>query len=190
MRKGDWMQCYTGGRFYPLDPRPEEVKLEDIAHSLSLTCRYAGHCKFFCSVAQHSVLVSQLFPNDPSLALWGLMHDAPEAYIGDVTRPLKQYLLTYDSGQHRGINYHEDSIMGAIAVAFSLHLRPDRDAIKRADTVLLATEARDLMSPLDPDWHNWIKNVPTLAEPIESWSPDLAESRFIRRFEELKEATQ
>lgn len=185
-RKGDWLQTYTGGRFWPLDPRPEEVKLEDIAHALSLVCRFAGHTKHFYSVAQHSVLVSRLFPDDSHMALWGLMHDAPEAYIGDITRPLKQYLMTYESGMHRRIADHEDAIMEAVAATLNLCPYPNWDKIKDADNVLLATEARDLMSPLDPDWHKWIKDVPTMPETIEPWSPDMAEVRFIRRYQELK----
>ena len=57
-RVGDWIQVYTGGQFWPLDPRPEEIHIEDIAHALALTCRFTGHCREFYSVAQHSLLVS------------------------------------------------------------------------------------------------------------------------------------
>ena len=78
-RRGDWIQTYLGIQFWPLDPRPEEVMLFDIAHSLSNMCRFTGHCREFYSVAQHSVIVSQNVPRED--AAWGLLHDASEAYM-------------------------------------------------------------------------------------------------------------
>ena len=87
-RKGDWIQTFTGRAFYVLDPRPEDVDIEDIAHALSMQCRFAGHCREFYSVAQHSVTASWLVP--PEDALWGLLHDAAEAYVVDLPRPIKR----------------------------------------------------------------------------------------------------
>src|ERR1051326_3663293 len=87
-RVGDWMRTYTGVRFYPSDPRPDEIFIQDIAHSLSNMCRFAGHVKEFYSVAEHSVRVSlACHPDD---ALWGLLHDASEAYVVDMPRPIKR----------------------------------------------------------------------------------------------------
>src|ERR1700683_336889 len=85
--RGAWIVTFSGRRFYVLDPRPSDVRIEDIAHSLSLQCRFNGHVKNFYSVAQHSVLVSERC--DPADALYGLLHDASEAYIGDMSAPLK-----------------------------------------------------------------------------------------------------
>jgi flavin-dependent thymidylate synthase len=90
---GDWMQTYSGGRFYPGDPRIEQIELTDIARALSRICRYAGHCEQFYSVAQHSVYVSGMVP--PEHALCALMHDATEAYLVDIPRPLKRMLAGY-----------------------------------------------------------------------------------------------
>src|SRR5690242_11754504 len=87
-RRGDWMQTYTGRRFWPLDPRVDDIDIGDIAHHLSLVCRFAGACREFYSVAQHCVGVSYVC--DPKDALWGLLHDAAEAYVGDMVRPLKR----------------------------------------------------------------------------------------------------
>src|SRR5579885_2784587 len=87
MRHGDWIQTYCGVAFYPLDPRPEEILIEDIAHALSMLCRFTGHVKRFYSVAQHCVYVSHRC--DPKDALWGLLHDAAEAYLNDISRPVK-----------------------------------------------------------------------------------------------------
>lgn len=92
-RKGNWIQTYTGKKFYPLDPRPEDIDIADIAHALSLQCRYGGHCGTFYSVAEHSILVAQAVPRKD--ALWGLLHDASEAYLVDVPRPIKGELGNY-----------------------------------------------------------------------------------------------
>lgn len=92
-RKGDWIQTYTGRQFWPLDPKPEEVCIEDIAHALSQQCRYAGHTIRFYSVAQHSVEIALRVPR--AAALWGLLHDAAEAYLVDLPRPVKYLMPAY-----------------------------------------------------------------------------------------------
>jgi hypothetical protein len=87
------MLTYTGRVYWPLDPRPCEVNIEDIAHALAYQCRYGGHTSEYYSVAEHCVLMSRLLP--PKLKFVGLMHDATEAYVSDVPRPLKPYLANY-----------------------------------------------------------------------------------------------
>ena len=82
LRNGSWLQTYTGIQFWPLDPRPEEIDIQDIAHALSLLCRFNGHCQRFYSVAEHSVHVSTILA--PEFGLWGLLHDAAEAYLSDI----------------------------------------------------------------------------------------------------------
>lgn len=90
-RRGGWMQTYTGKAFYPLDPRPDEVCIDDIAHALSQIPRFGGHARRHYSVAQHSWHMSCLFGN-PLLAYQALLHDAQEAYLGDIVQPLKSCL--------------------------------------------------------------------------------------------------
>jgi len=80
----------TGRRVHIADPLPDEIDIEDIAHGLSHTCRFAGHVPLYYSVAQHSLLVSELL--DERTAMWGLLHDASEAYLHDLTRPLKRVM--------------------------------------------------------------------------------------------------
>lgn len=82
-RRGDWMQTYTGRQFWPLDPLPEDVFIEDIAHALSMQCRYAGHVTRFYSVAEHSVLIARCAP--PEAKLYALLgaSDAFEQFINN-----------------------------------------------------------------------------------------------------------
>lgn len=83
----NWIMTHTGKKFKPFNPRTEDIDIEDIAHALSNICRFNGHVNQFYSVAEHSVLVSVLCPEE--LKLKGLLHDAAEAYLGDVPSPLK-----------------------------------------------------------------------------------------------------
>src|SRR5665213_153577 len=92
-RIGNWMQTYTGKQYWPCDPRPEEVFIIDIAHALSQMCRYSGHCIHFYSVAEHSVLLSR-YASTLETKKWSLLHDASEAYITDIIRPVSYTHLT------------------------------------------------------------------------------------------------
>lgn len=171
-RRGDWMQTFTGGRFYPLDPRPEDMHPEDIAHALSLLCRYGGHVDRFYSVAEHCVLMSRAVP--PEHALAALLHDATEAYVVDVPRPLKRYLPEY-----RAI---EDRVWRAIAARFGISVVLPAQVIE-ADSRILLTERRVLM----PRAERWSQDDDYSALPVEvsGWLPDVAERRYLSRLAEL-----
>ena len=91
--RGVAMSLADGSVFFPLDPRPEEIGIENIAHALAMSCRYGGHSLDYYSVAQHSVLVSRLVSR--SDALCALLHDATEAFIGDLIRPMKPKTSNY-----------------------------------------------------------------------------------------------
>ena len=185
-RKGDWQQTFTGRQFWPLDPRIEDISIEDIAHALSLQCRFAGHCRTFYSVAEHSVRVSLLIEawnvREGYSGAWrytsclaALLHDASEAYCIDVPRPLKPYLTGYKA--------IEADVMSAVERWAGLNPGAcSVPAIKHADEVLLATEARDLMKITHP-WHLKAEPLPDVILP---WWSHTAESRFIARFNELK----
>jgi len=173
-RVGDWIQTYMGVQFWPQDPLPEDVRLLDIAHALSNLCRFTGHSTHFYSVAQHSVHVSEQVPADD--AKWGLMHDAAEAYLGDMPRPIKrnsQVGLEYEIVEHR--------LLRVICRKFSLPVvRPM--SITLADDVLLMTEKRDLC-PNSPA--KWQETAKPLTEKIIPWTPKLAEHNFLQRAKEL-----
>lgn len=141
-----FIQTYSGKKFSLIDPQPEDVCIEDIEHALGLICRFNGHTKHFYSVAQHSILVSKIvFPED---AYEGLMHDAGEAYYGDISTPMKIAMGRY-YGSSWGIIM--DRIDSVIAQRFRLS-DPMPDSVHHADKVALATEKRDLLGPCNFDW--------------------------------------
>jgi hypothetical protein len=179
-RRGDYMRTYTQERFYPLDPRPEEITIEDISHHLALMCRFGGATKTFYSVAQHSVLVSGLCPLE--YALWGLLHDAPEAFLGDCVRPLKR------QPEMRCYVDAEERLMRAIGARFGLGpceggMFGMPEPVHRADEILLATEARDLLDC--PDLQTWSLRQAPLPVRLTPWTSRQAESRFLTRFRKL-----
>lgn len=156
-----------------VEPADNAVLVEDIAHALANICRFAGHTREFYSVAQHSVLVSFIVP--PADALAGLFHDAGEAYLGDVTRPLKQLLPDYCAIEAR----LQADIFQKLGLPAELP-----PSVKRADRILLATEQRDLMPPHNDDWP-LIAGIEPLADRIEPWTPWLARTMFLDRYREL-----
>lgn len=181
VRVGDWIQTYTARQFWPCDPRAEEIYIEDIAHSLALQCRFTGHCTDFYSVAEHSVRVSAIL--DPGIALWGLLHDASEAYLTDLSRPLKR-------GSPLGPIYRaiEWRLMRVICERFGLpeSMPPD---VHDADNRLLMTEKRDLMRA-HGSIPKWAETATPLLDVIVPWKWKIAESAFLRRFYELTAAAK
>jgi hypothetical protein len=180
VRKGNWMQTVTGRAYWPLDPRPDEVFIEDIAHALAHTCRYGGHCSRFYSVAEHSWLVSYLVPCHDALA--ALMHDATEAYVTDVPRPLKKNLTNFKDIE--ALNWH------AIAERFDLpHELPQ--TVHDADNAILFTEQRELMLPSPrEDWGMGLKPPYEARVRIQGYSPDTARRIFLDRFHFLNMSTE
>lgn len=173
-----WIQTFSGKRFTPTNPNPDSIVIQDIAHSLSMQCRFSGHVKRFYSVAQHSVLVSYLCNNEDSL--WGLLHDATEAYLIDIPRPLKR------SGKFDAYLEFEKNMQTAICRRFGL-IDKEPPSVKKADTILLATEARDLMSPLRDDWIYLVRPLPMTIDPL---GPGEAELLFLNRFYDLIEESK
>lgn len=176
-RVGDWIQTFTGVEVYPFDPRPEDIRIEDIAHALSMQCRYAGHCSQFYSVAEHSVRVAELLPRE--VQLWGLLHDASEAYLVDLPRPIKRH-------SEIGALYRvaEESLMRAIAARFDLEW-PEPPLIDGADKAMLCWEAMFLLP--NNTWHKkWQHHLTGRERHIAfTETPARAESLFLTAFENL-----
>lgn len=171
----DWIQTFTGRQFFPLSPRVEDVDIHDIAHALSNLCRYGGHTECFYSVAQHCLLVSRIVPREH--ALRGLLHDAAEAYLIDVPRPIKHSI---------GMECYresEDRLQKVIYERFGLS-PDDPPCIKEADRILLRTEQRDLMKPAPVAWQDSREGAlqDFLIEPL---LPHAAERAFLSRFNHL-----
>jgi hypothetical protein len=192
-RKGDWIQTASAGQFWPLDPQPDDVNIKDIAASLSRLCRYTGHLPLtesplfsdlapIYSVAQHSVLVSRHV--SPDAALWGLLHDAAEAYLNDLSRPLKRCLRQLFGD---ALDRIEEAIAQAIRERYRVPYSPEiAEEVHRADVLVLVTEARDVMAPLHPAWHHREENgYEVIRERIIPWSPRRAQNAFMTVFHHL-----
>ena len=165
------MCTYTGKSFDYENVRPEDICIEDIAHALSHLCRYAGQCNKFYSVAEHCVLLSRA-NSMPGAPLARLLHDAVEAYVADIVRPLKNLLLDYKLIEH--------DIDTVIAKKYGVDFAP----IKPGDTKMIEIEAAVLMHDNFFDIHNANNEhqlIPHHDQEIEiiGWSPDVAEFEFI-----------
>lgn len=167
--RGDWMQLYSGRRYHPLDPRVEDIDPIDIAHALSMLCRYGGHITHFYSVAEHCVLMSRVVPPEDALA--ALLHDATEAYVVDVPRPVKRYIPDYKALEER--------VWLVIAQRFGID--PELPAtVHDADNRILRNESSVLM----PD-NGWSSNREFLPVKVEGWLPEKAERMYAARLKEL-----
>lgn len=182
----DWIQTYGGRKFFPLRPDPSQLDIRDVARALSMFCRYVGHVARFYSVAEHSVWISLLaeqrareagMPEDQVLhmARWGLMHDATEAYLGDVSAPLKR------SAVMTAYRTAEANLQRVIAEWVGL-TGSEPALVRSLDQEILGTEARQLKAPLHRDWTALAPELPDieLGAP-----PDVAELAFLRRFDAL-----
>jgi 5'-deoxynucleotidase YfbR-like HD superfamily hydrolase len=173
LKEKAWIYTFTGKKFYLLEPRLEDIDIIDIAHSLSFQCRWTGHSRFHYSIAQHSYYCSFLGPDNEALSR--LMHDASEAYISDISRPLKH--LTEVAQAYLEI---ESRIQNAIAQKFGFSL--DVPSVKRADEIMLYTEMKQLIDCSNED----LDGKELFAITIESWSPEFANQMFYKRFKELR----
>ena len=173
-KKESWMQTFTGKKFFPFDPKAEDVNIKDIAHSLSLQCRFNGHCKRFYSVAQHSVLVSLIVKPEQKLA--ALLHDAAETYFGDIIRPVRKNI--------KQIQPIEDKILKTILEHFKIK-NYDENEILKADNIVLITEKRDLLSQSPDEWKE-AKGSKPFPKKIRALPPKIAEEMFLKRYQKLK----
>jgi len=173
-RQSTWMQTYTGKAFWPLDPRIEDIDIDDIAWSLSMQCRFTGHINRFYSVAQHCFHCSYLV--DEGLQLTALLHDAAEAYLTDVTRPVKCQLSNYKE--------IETSLEKVIAKKFNL-IFPFPNEIKYADNVMLVTERDQLLAPAPLGWATELDVYSPLKRLLPEFDQREAYERFLDRFYDL-----
>lgn len=181
-----WIQSYTGKSFTPLSPRAQDVSIIDIAHALSLKCRYTGHSRDFYSVAEHSVRASCVV--HPAFALAALLHDAAEAYLPDVASPIKASVFVVVGGKVASFAEAESEVLRTIFEGLGIpqeYPAVHSPEVKRADLVMLSTEARDLMAPPSASWN---LTQPPCIEEIIPWTSEASEVAFLKRFQCLVEA--
>lgn len=166
-----YVSTFLGNRFFLTNPRIDDVAIEDIAHGLAYQCRFNGQTRVFYSVAQHSLMVMSLVPE--KLQFSALLHDAAEAYLGDMVKPLKNLFPEFSVIEAR--------VMAIIGHRFGLDLTHLDPAIKQADLIALATEKRDLMPHSVETWCN-LHEIPPLPLPIQAMSPQEAKTAFLDAF--------
>lgn len=169
------IQTFTGKVFDVEAPSQDDIVIEDIAHALAMTCRFNGHCRRFYSVAEHSVHVSRQVP--PTFSLWGLLHDAAEAYVSDVSSPVKKLVP-----QFRNL---EEIILRAVLDKFQLYPALPTHVVT-ADQRMLASEVRDLMPTVYFPWQSWLtRPYPADEVALGCWAPEVAERMFLDRYDEI-----
>lgn len=194
VRTTDWIMTASGRRFWPLEPRVEDVDIGDIAHHLAHLCRFTGAVREFYSVAQHSVQISLALA--PTLAgpsrlhdravwrargLYGLLHDASEAYLVDVPRPLKR------DPSFRVYRVFEERLQTVIYDAFGLTMTGEPADLKVVDRRMLRTEQRDLMPPAGPgEYRHDVAPFDSVSFAEGTWMPWRARLVFLNRFVELE----
>ncbi len=181
----DWLQVYSGKKFYPLEPDRNEFVVADIARALSMLCRYNGHVARFYSVAEHACHVSDIVfarTKNPTLAFWALNHDDSEAFLCDVPRPMKRIpaMAPYRAAEKRV----QEWVCDRLGLS-----REEPNIVREVDTEILGTEARALKSPIHPDWGKTTSTgqLPAAIEGLLlGWSTDRAEHEFLERFDVLQ----
>lgn len=168
-----YMQTYIGTKFYPANPTPDTIFLEDIAHALSNICRYSGHSKYFYSVAEHCNVMAKLFPSYAGLALF---HDCAEAYMGDIPRPVKALLPEY--------RLMENKILRVVFDMAGLVLnRESLEIIEYMDNVMLSHERRsiDIMQNReDISWGPAIDSIDDGVYPFRCYDPNIVEDLYLK----------
>jgi len=172
MSNDGWIQTHTGKRFYPLNPNPDDIDIIDIAAALSKTCRFGGHTIAWYSVAEHCVHVAKHAA--PEYKLTALWHDASEAYLVDVPRPIKLLITNYYS--------IETKIELAVARKFGITF-PLPDPVKLLDSRILSDERDQVMKPTDFSDTEWGNTLAPLGVKINFWGPGEAAMQFLDAFD-------
>lgn len=181
----DYIETHSGRKVFLPNCEPHSIDIEDIAHALSLSPRFAGHIKQHYSVAEHSMQVASLVQQPQRLQ--ALLHDATEAYICDIPTPFKRLMPQY--------KVFEDDLWNAVSLQFGVpfDLHPD---VKYADRVMLLTERDYLKDKFEP-WSDEYENTPRLKKwkPMRMWfglrraTPSYIKGKFLDKFDEYSETS-
>ena len=167
----------TGYYFDFNQPEKSVISIVDIGAALSKMCRFTGHCNYFYSVAQHSVLVSHIVPKE--FAMQGLMHDAHEAYTGDMTTPLKRLIPEYQEIESR--------VEKVVRSHYELPVELD-PSVKDADMIMLMNERNALLPAREDDAEHWPIVDPCPHKTVIPLTPEGSYELFMARYYELLEA--
>lgn len=198
---GPWFQTFTGAKVNPMTLEPEDVRLEDVAHALSLICRFNGHCNRHYSVAQHSVAGAHValssgywhteheHDDRRDLALWFLIHDAAEAYLQDLPRPVKYADKFFPDADwavgFREVEHHVQEVCNLSLLGIRQPSQEIEDDLRKLDDAMLATERHQLMGNPEIEWDFL---PPPLSGNFPVWHPAQAEKHFLSLFRELSQA--
>lgn len=178
----DWIQTYTGKRFYPLEPDADLICIKDIAHSLSMQCRFNGHTAKFYSVAEHSVKLSREFFCGWHYKLAALLHDASEAYLSDIPRPIKHEPSMWF------YRVAEKNLQTMIFDKFCPGWEQAEKDIKKNDALILAHECHTptiLAAGCEGFTLVDIHPEDKLTQ-FDHWPPDVAEHNFLSEYQRLQ----
>ncbi len=187
----EWITTYTGKKFEPLHPSPYGVDIVDIAHALSQICRFGGHTKEFYSVAQHCFYVAELIDDwyvakrrywHKYVVVQALLHDASEAYLGDVVTPVKVTFNDYKKAE----KILQETIFEGLGLPSPVQDGEVYRAIKFADERMFYTEYNQLFSGDKPCVRVGNELVPEADIEIECWTPEIAEINFLGMYHEYK----
>jgi uncharacterized protein len=177
-KENAWVMTYMGIKFHPFKADPSEIDILDIAHALSNICRWNGHCNYFYSVGQHSIMVCQELKArgfSPTIQLLGLLHDASEAYICDIPKPLKPFMEGYMEVEEKLEGVILQKLMGFTPTEVQwapVHL-VDEDA--------LWTEALALKSDT-----SFVPRVPVMKTTVKNKTPLTTRFTFMQLYEKLR----
>jgi len=168
----DYVSTYSGAEFNIQTCDVMPIPMSDVAHALSMNCRYNGHVNKFYSVAEHCVIISNLVPEED--ALWGLLHDATEAFVPDIPRPFKPFI--------KGFKEYEQRISDAFAERFGLS-KQQPESVHYMDRNIVHDEALELF-PEPPTWVELYESVGA-GDMIKCLTPEKAEKAYNERLEAL-----
>lgn len=175
----DWMMTFTGRHVFPLDLKPEDVDIRDIAHHTAMQCRYNGSVRTFYSVAEHMIQISADIldrTGDTLKALQGLIHDGNEAYTGDMIRPVKNSLKQNFAFWKQIEDNNEQAICKALGVPYPLD-----PIVKECDKRIIVNEKTSLFGKNKP----WDWNYEPLDIVIRGWLPHIAEENYLHQYGRL-----
>ena len=190
-------QTHSGKMFDIFNPTPEDICIEDIAHALAMQCRFNGHTKEFYSVAEHSLNVARIvnhLTSDPKTVMHALMHDAHEAYLGDLPGPWADKILFYDNDKSYTRKQFVYRIDNAIMEALDLRWieSESKELVGYADLAMLLNEKGQALAVNNIPWStdSFVVQSKHLLTKLEFFKPAEACFNFLKAYEEITKCLQ